>query len=464
MKIIVLISTVFFSLFANGQENLTKFLKSSKNAVIRIQGINPNSKLVQLEKELNCGYTKHNYITQGGDLFLKLDGSGKIFKYDTSSKSFIRFDNTCYEGYNFGSYDFTWKNKFYSFGGSGFWQYNGGLRYFDDQLKEWNVVPLEKEVPFSLDLNAAIWQDFYKNKIYVIYSPRNSSYVKTIQSEFVDSLLVQCLDLNQMKWWDAPKLINYRLHELADFKKSFSIYSGLIFQTTNSAVLFDFDKNEIAEINPALWGSILGICTKYPNTFTIHKDSTLFFYNKQNDSLLKVPLVKSQFIFTGKSLYQNIPKKGATDWIKMLLAISLIVISIVGAIFYTKQKRKTDIITKKLDYLKQEYVKFQEIKINNDGTFSSNLTDKELSVFGLLMEKTLQQEMVSIDDINNILGVKNKDLTIQNQLRSDVFQNINKKFKVYATTNDTLIERERTEFDKRVYQYRINERYLNKIK
>jgi hypothetical protein len=41
---------------------------------------------------------------------------------------------------------------------------------------------------------------------------------------------------------------------------------------------------------------------------------------------------------------------------------------------------------------------------------------------------------------------------------------INKKFMVFASTSDTLVEREKTALDKRVYQYKLNERYLNKIK
>jgi hypothetical protein len=41
---------------------------------------------------------------------------------------------------------------------------------------------------------------------------------------------------------------------------------------------------------------------------------------------------------------------------------------------------------------------------------------------------------------------------------------INKKFMVFASTSDILVEREKTALDKRVYQYKLNERYLNKIK
>ena len=84
--------------------------------------------------------------------------------------------------------------------------------------------------------------------------------------------------------------------------------------------------------------------------------------------------------------------------------------------------------------------------------------------FAILVEYSKQGVPTSIDQINRALGVKNKEVTIQNKLRSDTLQMINKKFMVFASTSDTLVEREKTALDKRVYQYKINERYLNKIK
>ena len=79
------------------------------------------------------------------------------------------------------------------------------------------------------------------------------------------------------------------------------------------------------------------------------------------------------------------------------------------------------------------------------------------------MENSNNNEPTTIGQINLKLGVKNKDVTVQNQLRSDVIQMINKKFNVFASSADMLIEREKTVFDKRVFEYRINKRYLNKL-
>jgi hypothetical protein len=269
-----------------------------------------------------------------------------------------------------------------------------------------------------------------------------------------------------MKWWSVPKIIDENYQDLSgsENKKIIPTYKGLIIQNPNGAKLFDISSNEIFDVSTSLLGTIQGIAAKYPNSFNIQKDSALYIYEPKNDSLIQVSITKDQFITTGKKLFQDIPSKASIDWNKILLLLSLVIITSTGVIIIIKQKRKAASLNSQLEFIKQEYAKAQEVKINNDGTFSSNLTEKELSVFQFLMDKTIINQPTSIDDINTILGVKNKDLTIQNQLRSDVFQNINKKFKVYATTNDTLIERERTEFDKRVYQYRINERYINKIK
>jgi hypothetical protein len=106
----------------------------------------------------------------------------------------------------------------------------------------------------------------------------------------------------------------------------------------------------------------------------------------------------------------------------------------------------------------------KSIEINKQLLFTDNLTEAEKSVIDILYEFSKKGEPTSIDQINRALGVKNKEVTIQNKLRSDTLQMINKKFMVFASTSDILVEREKTALDKRVYQYKLNERYLNKIK
>jgi hypothetical protein len=48
-------------------------------------------------------------------------------------------------------------------------------------------------------------------------------------------------------------------------------------------------------------------------------------------------------------------------------------------------------------------------------------------------------------------------------MRADVLKLINKKFMDFASSSDELIIRERSSFDKRYFEYTLNDRYANKI-
>lgn len=102
--------------------------------------------------------------------------------------------------------------------------------------------------------------------------------------------------------------------------------------------------------------------------------------------------------------------------------------------------------------------------IDKSVPFQNSLTPQEKAAFDILLSNSLKQEFTSIDELNRILGTKNKDAAIQKNIRAEVLLKLNEKFQVYAATNDLLVERERTDFDKRVYHYRINQQYLNRLK
>lgn len=127
-------------------------------------------------------------------------------------------------------------------------------------------------------------------------------------------------------------------------------------------------------------------------------------------------------------------------------------------IFFMRKRKSIDLP----ETQKQE--KNKPLEVDKTSPFLSALNEQERSVLEIILNNSSVGEYTSIDQINHVLGSKNKDATIQNKLRSDCLQMINKKFGVYASTNDALVERERTEFDKRVYQYQINRRYIKKLK
>ena len=106
----------------------------------------------------------------------------------------------------------------------------------------------------------------------------------------------------------------------------------------------------------------------------------------------------------------------------------------------------------------------EPIQFNRSLSFEENLTSQELAVFELLIDNSSNNKLTSIDEINRVLGTKNKDIAVQKNIRSEVLQSLNERFQIYSTTSDLLVERERAEFDKRIYLYKINAAYLFKFK
>lgn len=458
----------FFTLFilvgflANAQSNLTKLI-NTLDAETQLHAIDPANQLIKIDdKDNKYSNFRHNYLIHNKELYLLLDGTGKIFRQDVLNNKLIQIDSTYFEGNNFGAIVFNWNNRFYSFGGWGFWQFNGGLRYFDAKQKEWDVSPLENEIPFSLKINAIAWPDLLKDKIYLLYNPQNSSYNKIIK--YNDSVLLQCFDLKTKLWWSKAKATSFKPANLFNNNDAIQLNTtnGLLIRDESNYTLIDFRNNKLFKSNRELFNQLNSYNQKFKKGFYINKDSIIYFYNPLNDSVVSMVINKSAFFDKKIQLSTDLNVKNGifiTEFLQVkiiiiLLIVIIIAVLIIGRKYFNQSKWVKDAVleNKKLS---------KKIGIDSKVSFSKNLTEQEKTVFETILHNSINNQPTSIDEINTKLGVKNKDVNVQNQLRSEVIQMVNKKFNVFSSSNDILIEREKTSFDKRVNQYKINNRYLN---
>ena len=100
---------------------------------------------------------------------------------------------------------------------------------------------------------------------------------------------------------------------------------------------------------------------------------------------------------------------------------------------------------------------------NELGFISYSLDEIEKIVVKEILENARENQNTTTNQLNKLLGTEKKEFKIQNNIRSEVIMNINKKFKLFSNINDDLIERERAELDKRFMEYNINKLYLKKI-
>jgi len=461
LRHIYFILFLFVTLHATAQKNLLRYL-ATQTGSFELQLLNKETKLVPTPLGLTCTDSRHDYMVNNGQLYMQINGTGKLFKID-SSLAITRLDNTCYEGYNYGSHSFIRNNKFYNLGGWGFWQFNSGLRYFDTTSKEWFREAINKEVQVAKHMNAIVYPDKQNDLIYVVYQSYPNSYFKLQNEVKNDTMYMQCLNLKTNDWWKEPKILNDKILQETVIGTSAMILPGLgiLSESYNHLYLINPTTQKLYEIENEIGGTIMNYVAS-KNGLYFYKDEKLHIYNPGLDSLVSITLSMSKFSEVAKPLYKEIKPK-ITDKIKLdqlIYLIAILLLFTISVVLFLKNKS--------LRKLQQNVVGSgfhkKSIEVNTQLEFSDNLTETEKSVLDILLECSKQNLPTSIDQINRALGVKNKEVTIQNKLRSDTLQMINKKFMVFASTSDTLVEREKTALDKRVYQYKINERYLNKIK
>jgi hypothetical protein len=237
---------------------------------------------------------------------------------------------------------------------------------------------------------------------------------------------------------------------------------GLLTETNKGYYLYNFRDNQIERLSDEKAAVITSIINKNQAGFFITNKSTLKIYNPINDSMTNVNISRTDLIETKGNIYKEILQNtGVNHW--RTISYALIVFTFLTTIIFLRRQQT----------LKQRIIESKNIaqinQIENNNVFDKSrpfeeaLSTKEKDVLEALVKNTINNSFTTVDEINRILGTKNKDTAIQKNIRAEVLSALNEKFQVYASTKDQLIERERTQFDKRVYHYRINENYLYKI-
>ena len=82
-------------------------------------------------------------------------------------------------------------------------------------------------------------------------------------------------------------------------------------------------------------------------------------------------------------------------------------------------------------------------------------TEIEMSLIQLLLHAHGSKHNVEINDINHVLGIKDKNIGLQKKVRSDIINAINDKYLFITHGDINLIGSIRKEDDKRFFEYFI---------
>jgi hypothetical protein len=111
--------------------------KTALNQIELVQILQAAEKVIQEKKKFYKIGLKATIHQQQNQFYLYLSGLNHFFKYKEGI--FEDMYRMNFHGYNFSAYNFFYKDQFYTYGGTGFWQNNGHLTYFNESMGEWEL-------------------------------------------------------------------------------------------------------------------------------------------------------------------------------------------------------------------------------------------------------------------------------------------------------------------------------------
>ena len=379
-------------------------------------------------------------------LYLFISQTGVIYELEDkvdSSYTFRRIDKTININYNIASNNFVWDKHIYSYGGYGFWKLNGHLRAFNFLDKEWDIVPANNEIIS----NGHNWFSKNEGRVYVpfqaivnagIVGPESIKGAKNYDSYYLDIASKKWVKLGSMHA-SAKKLVE----EASITNSFFTIDSGYIYLNQDEAYYFNFIANKIYKSNNSELNQFL-IRRAQSHDIFLYKDS-IFSFSPENQSFFTKKFSSDSFELLNYAIW------GLDD--NYFYFITFIVFVLTVFVFSIWLFNRS--VSKKLEQ--------SQLKILKSKSVNQAFVGTEVALISLLLKNSKQSLNVEINEINHVLGIKDKNVGLQKKVRSDMINAINEKYQFITQFELPLISSVRKEDDKRFYEYFITATEIKSI-
>jgi hypothetical protein len=398
-------------------------------------------------------------------LLVCIPGTGRIYKLDSLNNTYRwqRIDSTYYSGYNFGCTYFQLDSTLYSFGGNGFWHVNGDLRYFNPRIHEWNARPVSEAIPFISS------NPFTFERLQILDTAEKKLYIQSINvsADYIIDRRSIAPFKNKLFALDIVKGIWTTLGEVKDSAYYMNGISpwGLF---VNFQSFIDIKNNQILKLSTqkreellSNWGSSI---SNKPITLSFFIDSTLYFGDFK-DHLDSFKISSSDLIKTGLKFYTPLKENSVYPKENILFALTGSLTLLCLFLFvklFSKNKNNLPIASIGIpkehspeiespldDSEKENMLSFRSSKIID------LLGERERDLLSFIYKQSLDERLTSIDEINKIIGAAQRTTDIQKRLRSDLITSINEKLSMLTNSKKPVIDKQRSEFDKRNFEYFI---------
>lgn len=440
---LILLLNLFINGITKGQNYtipatpLLTFLYNSKGEIGNIS----NSEYLKLfTPDIKMESYNFGLLKNENGLFTYVDGTGRVYKatiLKNDSITFTRIDSTKFYGNNFNSIKFSYKKKIYSLGGYGFWHKHGQLTYFKEGL-EWFIIKLKEEFE---------WDNYlfnYQLKEGIVYSViRHKPNHEIDRDEFITPYAVSLNIKNNTL--DKLGLISKEIDvNHITFKINIPSLKGLLIASESGYLLLNFINNKVYKLTNNSKLNILEsqAGSRIQNAFEYN--GKIYFNKYPNEKLFYIKLELSDFTEESYPLYIKFGVKQISNYLIYILSASIIFILFL--FLFNKRNKKSIKDTNSIENVVKSLI-----------SNSRNFSDFETNIILKIIEKSKSRKYCTVNEINELLGIKNKSMEVQKRVRTEFINRINYKFNETCNINSTLIQRVRSNDDSRYINYEITD-------
>lgn len=384
------------------------------------------------------------------DSYLHFNGSGLLYKLMNKSDDslyFKRLDVTNNFKYNINAFLFAHQGKIFNLGGYGFWRSTGTLRCYNEKNNEWDVVPTNEEIHIPIKTTLASYYP-QQSMVYIPFQWIINDGVKEKADDVSKDTYVYSLDLSTYDWKKIGQTDPALVILLKESPWQISTENGLLFSHKNIVYHVKYLTNEVLTYsqNSSLSQTLERI---YFDHYKYYANGTLYYADKKTGEYdsLKIPI--QDFVKSDIKIWKN---RYEFYW---YLLIPIILYSTYWVIKkYQLKKNRESANTNTSDFT---FRHFNQTNGQSSILPVVRFSEIEKQLLQLLLEKSKQNKTTTITEINYVLGIKDKNISLQKKVRSEVINSINEKFSFLFPTHNQLIGNARSQDDKRYFEYYIEE-------
>lgn len=383
-------------------------------------------------------------------LYITVVNTGIVFRYTGTNDSaaiFRRIDKTISSGYNISALYFTKGEELFNFGGYGFWKNNGTLRKYNFKDAEWDVSPVSAEIIPQIISGPVAWYDSHEQKLYVPFQRIiNTGIVGVENIAGIIKKHAHVLDLPTGKWKNIGTVSKEVLDLYTDgsLGRMFPFERGQIIIHNYELYWIDFASNRV---NVCRFNSFVQtfnrLTASHPASYIAN--GMYYCYDPVSNHYDSIRLDLSLFQPTGNPVWEY-------DLTYYYAGVPLILMAAAGLFFFYRRKKSMIAVAE------------SEPVSNLPILPAIQFDEQEVRLLQLLTDKSSHKMRCTIEEINYILGLKDKNVGVQKKMRSDVINSINQKYKYSKGNEIPLILSVRSELDKRYFEYYLDPEKLEEVK